>query len=142
MPLDNLPYDTITGHLTPAETKAAEDAQNATTRDKYQAAQRSAARQYSGFTGGSGDPYLPVLTSVTPNTKAAGTGPVAISLAGSNFNEDSKVFFGAQELATVFVSSVALTATIPNSAIPTPTTTQVSVKTDSSVSATKPFTVT
>jgi hypothetical protein len=134
-------YDTITGHATPAQTKATELAQQEGSRNAYQRDARNASRQFAGLTGGT-DAYVPVLTSVAPNTKAAGTGPVAITLNGSNFNEDSKAFFGATELATVFVSSLVLTATIPNALIPAATTVQVSVKTDSSASGTKPFTIT
>lgn len=139
---DSMLYDTVSGHRSPAETKAVEDAQNAATRDKYQAAARSEARQYSGFTGGSGDPYLPVLTSIAPSTKANNSGAFTLTCTGSNFNEDSKVFWGSTELVTTYVSATSLTAAVPASAIASAGTVQVSVKTDASASVNRAFTIT
>jgi hypothetical protein len=135
-------YQVNVGHKTPAETKATEDAQNAATRDLYQAAQRSTARQFSGFTGGSGDPYVPVLGSIAPSTKAAGTGAFVLTCTGSNFSEDSKVFWNTTQLATTYGSATSLTADVPASLIAAAATAQVTVKTDSSVSTNKPFTIT
>jgi len=135
-------YSPTVGHLSPAQTKAAELAQQGAARDQYQAAQRSAARQFNGFTGGSGDPYLPVLTSISPSTAAVGSGAFTLTCTGSNFNEDSAVYWNSAKCPTVFVSPTTLTVAFGASILDVPKTVQVTVRTDGSTSAAKPFTIT
>lgn len=69
------------------------------------------------------------LGGVSPQTAIAGTSkPVQITLNGNLFPVDSKVYFGGQELQTQFVSRNVLRATIPSSAIASPRSVQVEVK--------------
>jgi hypothetical protein len=137
-------YDVITGHNSPAQTKAAEDAQVAATRDQYQRSARNSSREFSKMVGAP-DAFIPVLSSISPTT-AAGTAAPLITCTGSNFNEDSKIWWeGAVPLVTTYVSSTQLTVQLGtlNTWFPGgPRTVQISVRTDSSASVNKPFTIT
>ena len=53
------------------------------------------------------------LTSVSPNTAFAGTGPLTIQLAGSNFGASDVVRFNGTNLSTTYNSPQSLTAIIP-----------------------------
>lgn len=59
----------------------------------------------------------PAITNVTPNSTTAGSGDVAITVNGTGFVSTSKVRFNGADLATTFVSSTQLTATIPASSL-------------------------
>lgn len=141
MPHDSALYDTVTGHNSPAQTKAIEDAQNAATRDKYQAAARGVTAEYEGFTG-QPNTIVPVLASIAPTTKAANSGAFVLTCTGSAFNEDSKVFWNSIQLATTYGSPTSLTADVPANLIPAAATAQVSVKTDGYSSVNRAFTIT
>ena len=141
MPHDSALYDTVTGHLSPAETKANELAQQEATRNLYQAAARGATAQYEGFTG-QPNTIVPVLTSIAPTTKAANSGAFVLTCTGSAFTEDSKVFWNTTELVTTYVSPTSLTAAVPANLIPAAATAQVSVKTDGYASVNRAFTIT
>ena len=58
---------------------------------------------------------LPTLTSISPNAVALNSGPTIISLTGTNFLASSTADFNGVGLATTFVNSSSLTATIPAS---------------------------
>jgi hypothetical protein len=91
---------------------------------------------------GLADSFVPVLASISPTTKANNSGAFTLTCTGSNFNEDSKIFWGATEVATTYVSATSLTAALTNTHIPSAQTVQVSVKTDSSASVNRAFTIT
>ena len=55
----------------------------------------------------------PIVTSVTPNFATTGDVDTIISVSGVNFVGGSKVQFAGTALATTFVNSLQLTATIP-----------------------------
>ncbi len=137
-------YNVLTAHNTPAQTKAAELAQQEVARNQYQSAFRNEARAFEALTG-QPDGHLPVLASISPTTAAA-TGGVTITATGSNFNEDSKITWQGFVLSSTYVSPTSLTAVVQNinSWFPgtVPRTVQIGVVTDSSASVTKPFNIT
>lgn len=57
----------------------------------------------------------PTLTSVSPATAAVGTGPRPVTLTGSNFVTGSIVTYNGTQIASSFVSSTQLSATVPAS---------------------------
>lgn len=67
----------------------------------------------------------PTLTSLSPNTKPAGSATFTLTVNGTNFvdNPDpsfrSVVYFGGTALTTTFVSSTQLTATVPAALVAT-----------------------
>ncbi len=72
-------------------------------------------------------PPLPTITSISPNSAAAGGAGFALTVNGTNFVPASVVNFGAAAPATTFVSTTQLTAAIPASAIASPGTAAVTV---------------
>ena len=58
---------------------------------------------------------VPVLASITPNSKNAGDDGFTLKLNGSHFIAGSRVLFNGAARATVFASPTALSATIPAS---------------------------
>lgn len=125
----------------PAETKTAELASQEAARNNYQRAARNASRDYAALTG-QPDGFIPVLTSINPSTKVSGSGSFTLTCTGSNFNEDSKVYWNGYLCEPTTVSPTVITVAISSGVISVPGTAQVTVKTDSSVSAAKPFTIT
>jgi len=135
-------YNVTVGHLSPAQTKAAELAAQNNARNAYQRAGRNETREYEKLTG-QPDGLVPVITSISPTTKAAGTGNFVLTIVGTNLNEDTIAFFGASELSTVLRDSrTELGADVPGTLITGASTVQVTIKTDGSVSNAKPFTIT
>jgi len=55
------------------------------------------------------------LTSLSPLSVVAGTGPTTLTASGTGFVPGAKVVFGATDLTTTFTSSTSLDATIPAS---------------------------
>ena len=70
---------------------------------------------------------LPVLNSISPTSVAVGSPAFTLSVSGSNFNASSVVNFNAQPVSTTFVSSTALTASIPATDAATAATDSVTV---------------
>jgi len=58
-------------------------------------------------------PTTPIISSLSPGSTAAGGLDVALTVNGTNFTASSAVQFNGTALATTFVSSSQLTATIP-----------------------------
>ncbi len=58
------------------------------------------------------DPPAATLTIVTPNPFTAGTAPVALTVNGINFAAGATVLWNGSPLATTFVSTTQLTATV------------------------------
>jgi hypothetical protein len=71
---------------------------------------------------------LPVLTSISPNSAVAGSGPVTLALTGSGFVAASEVRWNGVPLASVtFNSPTSLTAVIPAANLAAPGTASVTV---------------
>lgn len=58
------------------------------------------------------DNPLPILSSISPTSTAAGGGDLTVTLTGSGFVEDSQVQLGGSDRATTYVDESHLTATI------------------------------
>ena len=69
----------------------------------------------------------PTLTSISPNTRVAGSGSFTLTATGTGFVNSSVVNFNGAALTTTFGSSTSLTATVPASAIATAGTYDVTV---------------
>lgn len=61
----------------------------------------------------------PILTNVTPASLPANSTDQTITLTGDKFITASQVFFGAQALATTYVSATQLKATVPGTLLTT-----------------------
>jgi hypothetical protein len=57
---------------------------------------------------------LPAITGIDPTVVLAGTGSSVITVTGRNFKSSSEVLFNSASVATQFVSSTELRATLPN----------------------------
>lgn len=55
---------------------------------------------------------VPAISSISPNLVQAGSADVPLAVTGNGFNADSAVYLGTTALATVYVSSTNLTATV------------------------------
>jgi hypothetical protein len=58
---------------------------------------------------------VPTISSLSPPNAIAGSGAVALTVQGTNYFSNSVVLAGTTPLATTYVSSPKLTATIPSS---------------------------
>jgi hypothetical protein len=58
---------------------------------------------------------IPTLTAISPTSAAAGSGPVTLTAAGSDFVSTSVVQVNGANRSTTFISGTQLTATIPAS---------------------------
>lgn len=56
---------------------------------------------------------VPRITSISPDSATAGSGPITLTVSGVNFVRSSVVRFGGTIVPTIFVTSSQLTATIP-----------------------------
>jgi len=85
----------------------------------------------------------PVISSITPDTVAAGAPDTAITVAGTSFVEGAVVASGAGDLATTFTSATSLSATIPAAELANAATLNITVRNpDNQVSGPATFTVT
>ena len=88
---------------------------------------------------------LPILTSITPNTKPTGSAAFTLTVNGDDFLPSSKVRWNGADRTTTYVSVNQLTATIPATDLTTAGTFNVTVFNPAPMggtSASKPFTVT
>ena len=93
---------------------------------------------------------LPVITALEPSSVVAGSGDLALTVRGNNFqaprapHNGAEVHWGRVVLVAHFVSATMLTATVPARLLATPGTEQVSVNNifDGTVSAGVTFTIT
>ncbi|MCW5965904.1 MAG: hypothetical protein KIT83_17835 [Bryobacterales bacterium] len=84
----------------------------------------------------------PTLTLLTPDNAVAGSGPVALTVTGTNFASGAVVVFGTTDLTTSFVGATSLTASIPNSLLQTEGLVAVTVRNpNTDVSNDLPFTI-
>ncbi|MFN0108752.1 MAG: IPT/TIG domain-containing protein [Blastocatellia bacterium] len=67
----------------------------------------------STFNITAGQNPAPTLTSISPNSAAAGGAAFTLTATGTNFVAGSKVRWSGQDLATAFVSATQLTASVP-----------------------------
>ncbi len=74
-------------------------------------------------------PPQPIITSLSPNTAAAGSAKFTLTVNGTDFLTTSLVIFGSTQLATTYVNSTQLTASVPASLIAVAGTTGVYVYT-------------
>ena len=71
---------------------------------------------------------LPQLTSLSPNSSAAGSNGLLLTVFGANFVNGARVVWGGTTLATSFVSSTQLTASIASTLLATAGTVPVTVR--------------
>lgn len=57
----------------------------------------------------------PTLTSLAPNTIAAGVANAVVTLTGTLFDPISKIVYGNIELTTTYTNSTTISATFPHS---------------------------
>ncbi len=88
-------------------------------------------------------PKAPVLSSLTPSTRKAGSGAFVLTATGANFVPGSVIKWKGAAQATTFISSTQLTASIAASLTATTGTAAVTVSTPGvAASASKTFTIT
>ncbi len=84
----------------------------------------------------------PTLTQLNPNSAVAGSGPLAVTVTGTNFVNGATLVFGGTDVTAIFGSATQLSATIPGTLLTTPGVVQASVRNpDSQTSSSLPFTV-
>jgi Putative Ig domain/IPT/TIG domain len=83
----------------------------------------------------------PTISSLNPNCTAAGGPQFTLTVNGNNFVSTSTVNWNGSPLATTFVSSTRLTATVPAALIATPGTASVTVGTCATNSGAATFTI-
>jgi YVTN family beta-propeller protein len=59
----------------------------------------------------------PAVSTISPNTTVVGLAPLTLTINGTNFVAGSIVNFGGSAIATTFVNSALLTATIPAASV-------------------------
>ena len=79
------------------------------------------------------------ISSISPTTAIAGSGPITLMVTGNSFTTNSVIQFNGQPVSTTFQSSTQLTGTISAALLTTPGTVQVNVV--DSVSGTTPTSV-
>ena len=85
----------------------------------------------------------PSISSLSPSSMAAGSAAFTITVNGSNFSSNAQVVFGGTTLATTFVNSGSLSATVTAPLIAVPAQVPVTVVNPGSVSSSpSTFTVT
>ena len=71
----------------------------------------------------------PVLASISPDSALAGSPDIDLAVTGANFESGlTTVWWNTNQLSTTFVSSTALTATVPANLLATPQIATVTVK--------------
>ena len=75
----------------------------------------------------SGSNTTPTITTISPNNTVAGSAAFTLTINGTNFVAASVVNFGGSALATTFVNSTQLTATIPAASVASTGTSAVTV---------------
>jgi hypothetical protein len=81
------------------------------------------------------------VTSLSPNTSAAGTSELTLTVNGSGFRTDSSVMWKDSARTTTFVSPTQITAAITAADLAQPGTVAVAVSTDGNVTSGLPFTI-
>jgi trimeric autotransporter adhesin len=98
------------------------------------------SRNYSpGMTGSGGG--APAISSLTPNTATAGSMAFAMTINGSRFGTDAVVYWDAQPIGTMYVSSNQVVANITAADVATANTVPVYVRTGGMNSNSMNFTI-
>lgn len=84
---------------------------------------------------------VPFITSLTPNSKVAGTGAFTLTVNGQNFSPSSIVRWNGSNRTTTYVSPTQLTVSIPASDIVASGTATVTVANGTTVSNSNIFTI-
>ncbi|MGI8988155.1 MAG: beta strand repeat-containing protein, partial [Bryobacteraceae bacterium] len=87
-------------------------------------------------------PPPPVVSSLTPNTAAAGIGGFTLTIAGSNFASNATVSFNGQTLTPTSITGAQLTVAVPAALVAAPGTVNVTVTSAGLTSAAASFTIT
>jgi hypothetical protein len=99
---------------TPAETAAAHAAVITATRNKFEASENQAERDYEVLTGQT--PVKPTLTTFTPASVVMGTGTHSVVVAGTNFKAGMKILWDAQLLTPSGITATSCTVVATKSA--------------------------
>jgi hypothetical protein len=102
---------TKTYNKSPAETKAEVEAAIAAVQRSHKVDDISTLVQYRGLTGQTTP--APTVSTLTPNTKAQGTGEFDVVVAGTNFQPWSIVLWNGAPRPTVYTSATSLTVKAP-----------------------------
>jgi len=94
------------------------------------------------FTITSPPPPVPGLTSIVPSSVQAGGGNLPVTIGGTGFINPTTLVFGVNSIATTFVSSVSLTATISGALLASDGTVSVHVTNANGTSNSITFTIT
>ena len=122
----------LTANITGTQLASA-GTQNVTVQNSSTASSSTSAFTVSG----------PTITSLTPSSLPAGGPLFTLTVAGTNFNGASTVYWGATPLTTVWVSSAPLTATVTSTQLASAGTQNVTVQNTSTASSSaSTFTVT
>lgn len=98
------------------------------------------SRNYNpGMTGTGGG--APAISSLTPNTVAAGSMALAMTINGGHFGADAVVYWNAQPIGTMFVSANQVVADVTTTDVATAATVPVYVRTGGMNSNTMNFTI-
>lgn len=84
---------------------------------------------------------LPEITSITPTSKTASAPAFTLTVTGKNFSSNSKVQWNGQERPTTYVSPTEIRAAVPATDIGVSGTATITVKTGTTVSNEKTFTI-
>ena len=95
-----------------------------------------------GFTGSQDAPLLPVFTTLAPESAAAGSQDLVLTILGSEFRSAATVSWDGQPLATTFHSSTELQAVVPASKLAQEGAATISVANDLTSSAVSSMTFT
>lgn len=102
---------TKTYNKTPAETKTEVEAAFAAASRAYKVDDIATNAIYRGLVGISTP--VPTVTTLTPNTKLAGTGEFDVVVAGTNFQPWSIVLWNGAPRPTTYTSATSLTVKAP-----------------------------
>jgi hypothetical protein len=97
---------------------------------------------FSCGTGNPGSTPAPILNSISPNSRVAGSTGFTLTANGSQFVNGAVITWNGSSLSTTFGSSLLLTASVPASLIASPGTANIQVRNpDNQVSGILPFTI-
>jgi hypothetical protein len=69
----------------------------------------------------------PTVSSISPTSITAGSGPFTLSVSGTGFLPSSRIYFAGQQVATTYVNATSVRAIIPSLAVASGVATTVSV---------------
>ena len=123
---------------TPEETAAEVLDAYAAAQAEYAESAASKVKQYGWVTGLA----IPDVTSISPNTKVAGSAGFVLTVTGADFVATSVVQWKGTDVPTTFVSKTSLTAQVDAAKVAAAGTAAVRVKTGEALSNSVTFTIT